>query len=56
MTTQEQSKQKETENKADQQVFLNYLIDRMETWQVLQSDSDSSKSNSTLTKVVYVVL
>lgn len=54
METEDQSEQKEKENKADQQVFLNYVIDRMETWQVLQSDFDSSESNSTLTKVVYM--
>lgn len=52
METEDQSEQKEKENKADQQVFLNYVIDRMETWQVLQSDCDSSESDSTLTKVV----
>jgi len=31
MTTEDQSEQKEKENKVGQQVFLNYVIDRMET-------------------------
>lgn len=55
MATEDQSEQKEKENKADQQVFFNYVIDRMETCQVLQSDSDGSKSNSRLIKIVHVV-
>lgn len=54
METEDQSEQKEQENKAVQQVFLN-VIDRMKTWQVLQSISDSSKSNSRLI-IVHVVL
>jgi len=53
METDDQSDQKE--NRADQQVFLN-VIDRMETWQVLQSVSDSSKSNSRLIKIEHEVL
>lgn len=53
METDNQSDQKE--NRADQQVFLN-VIDRMETWQVLQSVSDSSKSNSRLIKIEHEVL
>lgn len=53
METEDQSEQKEQENKAVQQVFLN-VIDRMKTWQVLQSISDSSKSNSRLI-IVHVV-
>lgn len=53
METDDQSDQKE--NRADQQVSLN-VIERMETWQVLQSVSDSSKSNSRLIKIEHEVL
>ena len=53
METDDQSDQKE--NRADQQVSLN-VIERMETWQVLQSVSDSSKSNSRLLKIEHEVL